>query len=107
MKKCQLDLNVQLKELDGTSLDGERNHLGRIVAVRLGGFTAEQAKQNNVGVVKLYDWTRALYNRQPIELDREDLERFTEVVQLIQLPIVVVAQVLEFTKKAEAAIAAE
>jgi hypothetical protein len=103
MKKYLVNLDVQLCELDGTPVEGDRGNIARTVAIRLGSLTAEQTKQQGVAVVKLYDWSRLLYGRRALELDREDYDRLAELLQILQLPVVIVAQALEIMKKAEKA----
>lgn len=101
MSKFSINLDAQVIELDGSTAEGDKGHLGRIISGRIGMFPADGAKNQNVGVTKLYGWSRTLYSKKPLELDREDLNKFEEVVQVLNLPVVIVGQVLEIIQQAK------
>lgn len=63
----KIDLNFQLKNLDGTDMQCDQAHAGRILAQVL----AESNKGNSV---KLMSWAIKLYDKETIELDDTDLE---------------------------------
>lgn len=61
----KINLNFQIKNLQGEEIKGEFGHAGKVLANML----AQQSKGNSI---KLYDWALKLWNSQALELDDVD-----------------------------------
>lgn len=86
----QLDLNIDVKNLDGTPmLDGEN-------PVKLGKALASQLAQSQTDdPLKTWTWATKLHAGEAIELDPSDVAKFrTTVMSLTQASDMLKAQVL-------------
>lgn len=68
-----LDLNKQLKKLDGTEYEGEGYNMGKMLAHAL-------SQQGEGDEIKLMDWARALYNGDSINIDRGDKNLLINII---------------------------
>jgi hypothetical protein len=75
----QLNLNFQIKNLDGTPMDGDLANASKVLAGALSG-------SNKGNSIKLHDWALRLWRKEPIEIDKTDkefLEGFVETTEVL------------------------
>lgn len=85
----RLNFDFQIKNLDGKDYEGDDNHCGRILA----NFLQALNKGNSL---KLWDWARTIWRKEPLEIDRVDADVLKELVETSeQLPVITKAQIIE------------
>ncbi len=99
----KLNLDRQVCDLDGNELEGDKNHLGKTIAQRLAFLAPDQAKQANAPLMKVFEWAKVLNLKNPLDLDKADLELFEELLPHLGLVILVVGQVKDLIAEAKEA----
>lgn len=99
----KLDLDRQVCDLDGNELESDKNHLGKTIAQRLAFLAPDQAKQANAPLMKVFEWAKVLNLKNPLNLDKADLELFEELLPHLGLVILVVGQVKDLIAEAKEA----
>ncbi len=83
-----INLNFQIKDMNGKPMQGEINHAGKLVSSMI----ASQSKGNSI---KLYDWALKLWNNKALDMDDTDadvlialIEETDQLTILAKVPIV-------------------
>lgn len=77
--------------LNGQPLEGENNHLGKILSNML-------AYSSSGPFVKFMDWARDLYAGNPINVDRTDSDVLEAFIKESQLPNLTKEQLIDVIK---------
>lgn len=97
----KIDLNLPLVDIDGNPLPEETKPLSKVLTARLSMVSVEVLTPLGVSAVKAYDWAKILSKSGGLSLDTEDLEKFVKVCQALQLPLLIVGQVLDIVAEAK------
>lgn len=93
----KINLDFQLKNLEGNEIEGAEAHVGKLVANMLASSTEGKA-------IKMLDWALTLYRKEVIELDTTDKDFLVSFIETSKaLTNLGKAQILTVIKKAEAA----
>jgi hypothetical protein len=88
-------LDYQLNRLDGTPIEGDEGHAGKLVGRILAG-------QNQGNSIKLWDWALKLYNKQNLEIDSTDVKVLIGLIEADpQTTVLAKAQILPVLKLSE------
>lgn len=91
----KIDLNFQLKDLDGNEIQGDGANASKIIANGLSNLTSYQQSS-----IKLMNWIQLLWKKQALECDATDYEMLIEIVDksMNSLSLLARAQVVQHLK---------
>jgi hypothetical protein len=91
----KINLNFQIKDLDGNDLQGEGANASKIIANGLANLSSYQQSS-----IKLMNWVDLLWKKKVLEIDKTDHEILIELVDksLISVSLIVRSQVVNYLK---------
>lgn len=93
----KLNLDFQIKDLNGKFIDVEAGHAGKLLASAL-------SSSNKGNAIKLMDWALKLWNKQVVELDDTDKDILKALIDSTEfMTLLAKQQILLAIKAAEEA----